>query len=76
VKGCDALVRVYLDNCCFNRPFDEQGQTRGLGRVDAERFITSVISEPLDYTVWQRTLFEGLSVRELSDAAMRSYESA
>jgi hypothetical protein len=49
---------------------------RGLGRVDAERFITSVISEPLDYTEWQRTLFEGLSVRELSDAAMCSYESA
>lgn len=21
-------VRVYLDNCCFNRPFDDQRQTR------------------------------------------------
>jgi hypothetical protein len=47
---------------------------KGLGRVDAERFITSVISEPFDYTEWQRNLFEGMSVRELSDAAMRSYE--
>lgn len=21
-------MRVYLDNCCYNRPFDEQGQLR------------------------------------------------
>jgi predicted nucleic acid-binding protein len=21
-------IRVYLDNCCFNRPFDDQGQVR------------------------------------------------
>jgi hypothetical protein len=48
---------------------------KGLGRVDAERFIASVISEPFDYTEWQRTLFEGMSVRELSDAAMHSYDS-
>ncbi|MGA2063833.1 MAG: PIN domain-containing protein [Thermoguttaceae bacterium] len=23
-----ATIRVYLDNCCFNRPFDDQGQVR------------------------------------------------
>lgn len=27
-------MRVYLDNCCFNRPFDDQRQTRV--RVEAE----------------------------------------
>jgi len=27
-------VRVYLDNCCFNRPFDDQGPTRI--RLEAE----------------------------------------
>jgi predicted nucleic acid-binding protein len=27
-------VRVYLDNCCFNRPFDDQRQTRV--RLEAE----------------------------------------
>jgi hypothetical protein len=47
---------------------------KGLGRVDAERFIASFISEPFDYIEWQRTLFEGMSVCELSDAAMRSYD--
>ena len=47
---------------------------QGLGRVDAERFITSIINDPFDYTKWQRSLFDGLSVRELSDLAMKSYE--
>lgn len=27
-------MRIYLDNCCFNRPFDDQRQTRV--RLDAE----------------------------------------
>jgi hypothetical protein len=44
-----------------------------LGKVDAERFITSIIREPFDYTEWQRDLFENLSVRELSDFAMENY---
>ena len=47
---------------------------QGLGRVDAERFITSIINDPFDYTKWQRSLFDGLSVHELSDLAMKNYE--
>ena len=42
----------------------------GLGKVDAERFISLIIKEPFDYTKWQRNLFDGMSVRELSDVAM------
>lgn len=44
----------------------------GLGKVDAERFISLIIKEPFDYTKWQETLFDGMSVRELSKAAMKS----
>ena len=47
-----------------------------LGSVDAERFITSVIREPFDYTEWQRDLFSGLSVRELSAEAMKDYDAS
>ena len=43
-----------------------------LGKVDAERFISLVIKEPFDYTKWQDGLFEDMSVRELSSAAMNS----
>jgi hypothetical protein len=46
-----------------------------LGRVDAERFITSIIREPFDYTEWQRKLFDGLSVEELSAKAQAYYEN-
>jgi len=40
-----------------------------LGEVDAERFITRLIREPFDYTKWQRNLFEGMSIEEISKAA-------
>jgi hypothetical protein len=42
-----------------------------LGEVDTERFITLVNREPFDYTKWQRNLFSGLDVGELSHLAMR-----
>ena len=42
----------------------------GLGRVDAERFISLIIKEPFDYTKWQKDLFEGEDVRSLSGKAM------
>jgi hypothetical protein len=45
----------------------------GLGRVEAERFISLIIREPFDYTEWQRTLFNDMSVKELSDLAMKEY---
>jgi hypothetical protein len=40
-----------------------------LGKVEAERFIALVIREPFDYTKWQSELFEGMSVKEISEAA-------
>ncbi|MCL1994056.1 MAG: hypothetical protein FWG66_14010 [Spirochaetes bacterium] len=44
-----------------------------LGRVEAERFISLIIREPFDYTEWQRGLFNDLSVKELSNMAMKEY---
>ena len=40
-----------------------------LGPVEAERFISLVIREPFDYTKWQRNLWTGMSVKEISSAA-------
>ena len=42
-----------------------------LGEVGAERFISQIIREPFDYTKWQRDLFEGMSVEEISAAAAK-----
>jgi hypothetical protein len=46
-----------------------------LGNVDAERFISLIQREPFDYTKWQRTLWEGQSVEEISRNAMRILEN-
>ena len=77
-------MRVYLDNCCFNRPFggmmftDTQIKTVGfralvaaLGDVQAEKFIALIQREPFDYTQWQRTLWTEKGVEEISQAAMK-----
>ncbi|MDD4346796.1 MAG: hypothetical protein PHZ11_07930 [Desulfitobacteriaceae bacterium] len=42
------------------------------GNVEAERFISLLIKEPFDYTKWQETLYEDLSVEELSKEAMEN----
>jgi len=46
-----------------------------LGKVEAERFISFIIREPFDYTEWQRDLFNDMSVKELSNLAMKEYNS-
>ncbi len=43
---------------------------QNFGIVDAERFISSVIKEPFDYTKWQENLYEDMTVKELSQKAM------
>jgi hypothetical protein len=46
-----------------------------LGKVDAEKFISLIIREPFDYTEWQKNLFSDLSVKELSNLAMKEYKA-
>jgi hypothetical protein len=45
-----------------------------LGPVEAERFISLINREPFDYTEWQRDLWNGMSVKELSSLAMEAYK--
>ena len=46
----------------------------GLGKVDAERFVSLIIREPFDYTTWRSHLQdEDISIRELSRRAMEEY---
>jgi hypothetical protein len=46
-----------------------------LNPVEAERFIYLLLSEPFDYTEWQRDLFEGMSIEELGQKAMENRKS-
>ena len=42
---------------------------KNFGVVETERFISIVIKEPFDYTVWQRDLFDDMTVDEIFAAA-------
>ncbi len=46
-----------------------QALIEALGAVEAERFITLILREPFDYTKWQRRLWPGRGVEEISEAA-------
>ena len=46
-----------------------------LGRVDAERFVSLILREPFDYSVWRTDLHdENISLRDLSSQAMAEFE--
>ena len=45
-------IRVYLDNCCFNRPYDDQSQTRIEIETKAKLFIQRRIIEGNIELVW------------------------
>ena len=54
-------MRVYLDNCCYNRPFDVQARD-------------SLSCEPFDYTEWRKdNLFVGETVDSLVEKARDMY---
>lgn len=39
------MMRVYLDNCCYNRPYDDQGQIRISLEAQAKLHIQSMIEK-------------------------------
>lgn len=41
-----------------------------LGEANAERFVTLLLREPLDYTQWHRKLWADKSVEQISQMAM------
>ena len=43
---------------------------RHMDMVEAERFITLVQRDHFDYTTWRQSLFEDLSIEEISARAM------
>jgi len=45
--------------------------TDALGEVNAEKFIRLMMREPFDYTKWQRQLWEGRGIEDISRSAVR-----
>jgi hypothetical protein len=50
-------LKIYLDNCCLNRPYDDQTQIRISLETDAKLFIQSLIVERRISFVWSFILF-------------------
>lgn len=48
---------------------------QSLGLIDAEKFISLLQRESFDYTEWQKNLWSGMSVREISKMAMKNINS-
>ena len=71
-------MRVYLDNCCYNRPYDPQEELAVVLETFAKLQIQALMRsagyvnrERLDYTKWQQTLFAGQSIEEIAAASRR-----
>ena len=45
-------MRIYLDNCCFNRPFDDQNQIKIKLESEAKIFIQAKISNKKIHLAW------------------------
>ncbi len=50
------IIRVYLDNCCFNRPFDDQSQIRIRLETEAKLKIQEEIRAGRFHLVWSYIL--------------------
>ena len=49
---------------------------KGLGEIDAERFITIIKSDNFDYTEWQRNLWKDRSIDEIHQMATKFEQTA
>jgi predicted nucleic acid-binding protein len=49
-------IRIYLDNCCFSRPYDTQTQTRIILETSAKLYIQELISSGKIEIVWSYVL--------------------
>ena len=46
------MIKIYLDNCCYNRPFDEQNQNLIRLETEAKLIIQNKIKQGLYSLVW------------------------
>ncbi len=49
-------MRIYLDNCCYNRPFDDQTQMKIHLETQAKLYIQAQIREGKYDLVWSYIL--------------------
>ncbi len=50
------MCKIYLDNCCYNRPFDMQSQLKIHLETQAKLYIQQRVKEGKDILVWSYIL--------------------
>ncbi len=70
-------MRIYLDNCCFNRPFDDQSQVRILIETEAklriqERVATGEIELAWSYVLDYENAANPFEERRVAVAAWKN----
>lgn len=60
------MVKIYLDVCCLNRPFDDQTQERI--RLEAEAILLILTQNQKDEIIWVSSEIVTLEVRQNPDA--------
>lgn len=56
IEGGDKILKIYLDNCCYNRPFDDQSQIKIHLEAQAKLYIQAQIREGVYDLVWSYIL--------------------
>ena len=46
------MTRIYLDNCCYNRPFDDQSQIKVWLETDAKLYIQKLVKDQKLELIW------------------------
>ena len=71
-----AKIRVYLDNCCFNRPYDDQTQPKVAIETLAKLYIQELVLKREIDIVWSYVLkFENSrNIFESKKAAVAKWE--
>jgi hypothetical protein len=55
------MIRVYLDNCCYNRPYDDQSQSKIVKETEAKLYIQKMITDgKLELAVSYISRFENI----------------
>ena len=73
------LLKIFLDMCCYNRPYDVSNfeladacmkcLTEQFGEVGAEAFIAMILREKLDQAKWRRAFYDKMQPGEFHQEA-------
>ncbi|MCL2349643.1 MAG: hypothetical protein FWC50_15440 [Planctomycetaceae bacterium] len=65
------MTRIYFDNCCYNRPFDDQSNILIRLEVDAKLHIQEMVKDQKLELVWSFVLDYENSVNPFADKRER-----